>query len=69
VTVNVIPPNLVASDVDKFPFYSGWVKVNALSKNESYSGKPPCRIPRRIALELMLRVRVRQFLSLAFKLK
>ncbi|GAA6022877.1 hypothetical protein JCM11491_007028 [Sporobolomyces phaffii] len=37
VTVTVSPPNLAATDIDKFPFYSGWVKVNAQSTNESYS--------------------------------
>ncbi|GAA5913639.1 uncharacterized protein JCM6883_004034 [Sporobolomyces salmoneus] len=37
VNVNVIPPNLTPTDIDKFPFYSGWLKINALSSNESYS--------------------------------
>ncbi|GAA5979678.1 hypothetical protein JCM5350_003809 [Sporobolomyces pararoseus] len=37
ITLNVVPPNLVASDIDKFPFYSGWIKVNDLSTKESYS--------------------------------
>ncbi|GAA5857730.1 hypothetical protein JCM1840_000887 [Sporobolomyces johnsonii] len=27
VTVTVTPPNLVASDIDKFPIYSGWVTI------------------------------------------
>ncbi|GAA5939392.1 uncharacterized protein JCM15063_004509 [Sporobolomyces koalae] len=37
VSVTVYPPNLLASDINKFPFYSGWVNLNSPVTNESYS--------------------------------